>query len=94
LHLPLPYSTHPPIPPYHLKILQHHRKFFPPYHPTPLANQQLINDNPQIHNPLKKLQAKISTQQIHNLNYQPHPKPNQPPLIPQQYLNKHHYFEE
>ncbi|WP_398574592.1 glycine betaine ABC transporter substrate-binding protein, partial [Staphylococcus epidermidis] len=63
LHLPVPYSTHPPISPYHLKLFQHHPPFFPPYHPTPLPSHQFLKHNPHLKPILKKLQPNISTQQ-------------------------------
>ena len=58
------YSTDGRIAAYDLKILEDDRKFFPPYDGSPLANEQLIKDNPEIDKALKKLEGKISTEDM------------------------------
>lgn len=47
------YSTDGRIAAYDLKILEDDRKFFPPYDGSPLANEQLIKNNPEIDKALK-----------------------------------------
>ncbi|WP_369008593.1 glycine betaine ABC transporter substrate-binding protein, partial [Bacillus pumilus] len=79
IHILLPYSTHPPIKPYHLKILKHHNPFFPPYHPSPLLPQKLLKHNPPLHNLINTLIPKIDTQQIQDFNYQLDRQLQQPP---------------
>ncbi len=77
-----------------MKILEDDRKFFPPYDGSPLANEQLIKDNPEIDKALKKLEGKISTEEMQKLNYEADGKGKEPAVIAEEYLKKHHYFEE
>ena len=79
---------------YDLKILEDDRKFFPPYDGSPLANEQLIKNNPEIDKALKKLEGKISTEEMQKLNYEADGKGKEPAVIAEEYLKKHHYFEE
>ncbi|MDU1489024.1 MAG: glycine betaine ABC transporter substrate-binding protein [Staphylococcus epidermidis] len=88
------YSTDGRIAAYDLKILEDDRKFFPPYDGSPLANEQLIKDNPEIDKALKKLEGKISTEEMQKLNYEADGKGKEPAVIAEEYLKKHHYFEE
>ena len=88
------YSTDGRIAAYDLKILKDDRKFFPPYDGSPLANEQLIKDNPEIDKALKKLEGKISTEEMQKLNYEADGKGKEPAVIAEEYLKKHHYFEE
>ncbi|WP_369008295.1 glycine betaine ABC transporter substrate-binding protein, partial [Staphylococcus epidermidis] len=78
---------------YNLKLFKDHPPFFPPYHPTPLPSHQFLKHNPHLKPILKKLQPNISTEQIQQLNYQPHPKPKHPPTLPHHFFKKHHYFQ-
>ena len=87
-------STDGRIAAYDLKILEDDRKFFPPYDGSPLANEQLIKDNPEIDKALKKLEGKISTEEMQKLNYEADGKGKEPAVIAEEYLKKHHYFEE
>ena len=77
-----------------LKILEDDRKFFPPYDGSPLANEQLIKNNPEIDKALKKLEGKISTEEMQKLNYEADGKGKEPAVIAEEYLKKHHYFDE
>lgn len=88
------YSTDGRIAAYDLKILEDDRKFFPPYDGSPLANEQLIKNNPEIDKALKKLEGKISTEEMQKLNYEADGKGKEPAVIAEEYLKKHHYFEE
>lgn len=87
------YSTDGRIAAYNLKVLKDDRRFFPPYDGSPLATEKLIKDNPAIDRALKKLEGKISTEEMQKLNYEADGKGKEPAVIAEEYLKKHHYFD-
>ena len=64
------YSTDGRISAYDLKVLKDDRRFFPPYDASPLASDQLLKEKPELKPIVKKLEGKISTEQMQELNYQ------------------------
>ncbi|WP_225935472.1 glycine betaine ABC transporter substrate-binding protein [Halobaculum magnesiiphilum] len=64
------FNTNPKIIEFDLVVLEDDEKFFPVYNPAPLVNQDALESNPAIKEPLNAIGSKISTDQIRNLNKQ------------------------
>ena len=88
------YSTDGRISAYDLKVLEDDRRFFPPYDASPLASDQLLKEKPDLKPIVKKLEGKISTEQMQELNYQADGKGKEPATVAEDFLKKHHYFED
>ncbi len=88
------YSTDGRISAYDLKVLEDDRRFFPPYDASPLASDQLLKEKPELKPIVKKLEGKISTEQMQELNYQADGKGKEPATVAEDFLKKHHYFED
>lgn len=93
LDVALGYTTDGRISAYNLKVLKDDRKFFPPYDASPLAKNDFLRKNPKIKHSLEKLQGKVSTKTMQELNYQSDGKQQEPAVVAERFLKKHNYFE-
>ncbi|MCU5746839.1 osmoprotectant ABC transporter substrate-binding protein [Staphylococcus sp. SQ8-PEA] len=93
LDVALGYTTDGRISAYHLVVLKDDKHFFPPYDASAVAPNQALTQNPKIKRALKKLEGKISTSQMQQLNYEADGQGKEPALIAQEFLEKHHYFD-
>lgn len=94
LDVALGYTTDGRIAAYKLKVLKDDRHFFPPYDASPLAKNDFLRKNPEIKKSLERLQGKVSTKQMQELNYQADGKQKEPAVVAEKFLKKHHYFEK
>lgn len=88
------YSTDGRIAAYDLKVLKDDKHFFPPYDASPLATDQLLKEKPELKPIIKKLEGKISTEQMQELNYQADGKGKEPATVAEEFLKKHNYFDD
>ena len=88
------YSTDGRIAAYDLKVLKDDKHFFPPYDASPLATDQLLKEKPELKPIIKKLEGKISTEQMQKLNYQADGKGKEPATVAEDFLKKHNYFDD
>ncbi|MEB2656488.1 osmoprotectant ABC transporter substrate-binding protein [Staphylococcus haemolyticus] len=88
------YSTDGRIASYDLKVLKDDKHFFPPYDASPLATDQLLKEKPELKPIIKKLEGKISTEQMQELNYQADGKGKEPATVAEDFLKKHNYFDD
>lgn len=88
------YSTDGRIAAYDLKVLKDDKHFFPPYDASPLATDQLLKEKPELKPIIKKLEGKISTEQMQELNYQADGKGKEPATVAEDFLKKHNYFDD
>ncbi|WP_085060094.1 osmoprotectant ABC transporter substrate-binding protein [Staphylococcus haemolyticus] len=88
------YSTDGRIAAYDLKVLKDDKHFFPPYDASPLATDQLLKEKPELKLIIKKLEGKISTEQMQELNYQADGKGKEPATVAEDFLKKHNYFDD
>src|SRR5699024_426051 len=65
----LGYTTDGRIASYDLVVLEDDLRFFPPYDASPLVTEELIKEKPYVDRAMKKLEGKISTEQMQKLNY-------------------------
>jgi osmoprotectant transport system substrate-binding protein len=94
LDVALGYTTDGRIAAYHLKVLKDDRKFFPPYDASPLATNKLLSNHPGVKKSMAALQDKVSTTEMQKLNYEADGKGVEPAVVAQQFLKKHHYFDQ
>ncbi|MCU5745308.1 osmoprotectant ABC transporter substrate-binding protein [Staphylococcus sp. SQ8-PEA] len=88
------YSTDGRIAAYDLKILKDDRRFFPPYDASPFATNKVLKKHPEIKPAVSKLEGKISTKQMQELNYEADGEGKEPAVVAENFLKKHHYFDK
>lgn len=88
------YSTDGRIAAYDLKVLKDDRKFFPPYDASAVVTDKLLKKHPEIKPSVEKLENKISTKQMQELNYKADGKGQEPAVVAEEFLKKHNYFED
>ncbi|MGN5882841.1 MULTISPECIES: osmoprotectant ABC transporter substrate-binding protein [Staphylococcus] len=94
LDVALGYSTDGRIAAYDLKVLKDDRRFFPPYDASPVATHELLKKHPEIDKSLEKLENRISTKEMQKLNYQADGEGKEPAVVAEEFLEKHHYFDD
>ncbi|PTF98474.1 osmoprotectant ABC transporter substrate-binding protein [Staphylococcus chromogenes] len=87
------YSTDGRIAAYNLKVLKDDEHFFPPYDASPLASDKLLKERPELKPIIQKIEGKISTKEMQNLNYQADGEGQEPAIVAQKFLEKHDYFD-
>lgn len=90
----LGYSTDGRIGSYDLVMLEDDRQFFPPYDASPVVDTKLFKQVPQLKDALSRLAGTIDTEQMQKMNYQADNDLIEPSIVAQEFLEKHHYFEE
>jgi len=93
LDVALGYSTDGRIAAYNLKVLKDDKHFFPPYDASPVATDAVLKKHPEINKALDKLEGKISTEDMQQLNYEADGKGKEPAVVAEEFLEKHHYFD-
>ncbi len=90
----LGYSTDGRIASYDLVMLEDDKQFFPPYDASPVVNQKLLDEVPELENALLRLAGKIDTETMQQLNYESDNNLVEPSIVAERFLEDHHYFEE
>lgn len=89
----LGYSTDGRIASYDLVMLEDDRQFFPPYDASPVVDQALLDEVPELTDILLKLEGVIDTKTMQQLNYQSDNDLLEPSRVAQLFLEEHNYFE-
>lgn len=87
------YSTDGRVAAYDLVVLEDDHQFFPPYDASPLATNELLKQHPELKDTIKKLEGKVSTEQMQQLNYEADGQGKEPAVVAEEFLKKHNYFE-
>ena len=90
----LGYTTDGRIASYDLVVLEDDLRFFPPYDASPLVTEELIKEKPYVDIAMKKLEGKISTEQMQKLNYEADNNLKEPAVVAEEFLKKHNYFDD
>ncbi|NJH97015.1 glycine betaine ABC transporter substrate-binding protein, partial [Staphylococcus agnetis] len=53
-----------------------------------------LKERPELKPIIKKLEGKISTKEMQHLNYQADGQGQEPAIVAQKFLEKHHYFDD
>jgi len=93
LDVALGYTTDGRIAAYDLVVLEDDKKFFPTYDASAVAPNQLLKQQPEVEKAIKKLDNKISTEQMQKLNYKADGEGKEPAIVAKAFLKKHNYFE-
>lgn len=94
LDVTLGYTTDGRIAAYNLVILEDDQRFFPPYDAAPLATDELLAEHPEIGDILQKLEGKVSTETMQELNYEADGEGKEPAVVAEEFLEENSYFEE
>lgn len=90
----LGYSTDGRIASYDLVMLEDDRKFFPPYDASPIVNQELLDEVPELYDAIDRLSGKIDTETMQRLNYESDNDLVEPSIVAERFLEENNYFEE
>ena len=90
----LGYTTDGRIASYDLVVVEDDLRFFPPYDASPLVTEELIKEKPYVDRAMKKLEGKISTEQMQKLNYEADNNLKEPAVVAEEFLKKHNYFDD
>ncbi|WP_251942751.1 osmoprotectant ABC transporter substrate-binding protein [Staphylococcus sp. Marseille-Q5304] len=93
LDVALGYTTDGRIAAYDLVVLKDDKNFFPPYDASAVAPNKLLKKHPEIKQSIEKLKGTIDTKQMQKLNYQADGEGKEPAIIAEEFLKKHHYFD-
>lgn len=89
----LAYSTDGRIKEYDLKVLEDDKYFFPPYDASPVINNELLDEYPEIKEITKRLANQISTEEMQELNYKADVELVNPQRVAEEFLEENNYFE-
>ncbi|EFR30958.1 osmoprotectant ABC transporter substrate-binding protein [Eremococcus coleocola] len=92
MDLVLGYSSDGRIASYDLVMLEDDKQFFPPYDAAPMATQEILDDYPELDGLLKRLEGKISTEQMQELNYEADHLLKEPSVVAEEFLEANNYF--
>lgn len=90
----LGYTTDGRIAAYDLVILEDDLQFFPPYDAAPIATNELLEEYPEVGDILEKMEGKIPTETMQELNYEADGEGKEPAIVAEEFLEEHNYFEE
>lgn len=88
------YSTDGRIASYDLKVLKDEKHFFPPYDASAVATNDLLKAHPELEPIIDKLTDQISTEEMQQLNYKVDGEGKEPAIVAEDFLKKHHYFDD
>lgn len=88
------YSTDPRIKSYDLVLIKDDLNFFPEYSASMVVNNQVYKRYPKLRKLLKRLNNKISNEQMLELNYLSDEKQIEPEKVAKQFLERNGYFEK
>lgn len=89
----LGYSTDGRIASYDLVMLEDDRQFFPPYDASPIVNQELLDEVPELYDAINRLAGKIDTETMQRLNYESDNDLVEPSIVAERFLEESNYFE-
>lgn len=89
----LGYSTDGRIASYDLVMLEDDRQFFPPYDASPIVNQELLDEVPELYDAINRLAGKIDTETMQRLNYESDNDLVEPSIVAERFLEENNYFE-
>ncbi|MBM7599651.1 osmoprotectant transport system substrate-binding protein [Virgibacillus halotolerans] len=89
----LAYSSDGRIKEFDLKVLEDDKKFFPPYDASPVINNEVLKEHPEIENILEKLAGTISTEKMQEMNYLADAKLQSAEKVAKAFLEENNYFE-
>ncbi|MBB6448412.1 osmoprotectant transport system substrate-binding protein [Geomicrobium halophilum] len=87
----LGYSSDGRIAAYDLKVLED--DFFPPYDASPVIQNEVIEDHPELEEILDRLADTVTTEDMQDMNYQGDVDLKNPSQIAEQFLEENNYFE-
>ncbi|WP_059105531.1 osmoprotectant ABC transporter substrate-binding protein [Shouchella shacheensis] len=90
----LAYSSDGRIQEFDLRVLEDDRQFFPPYDASPVVQNEVLEEHPEIAEITKKLENTITTEKMQELNYQADVDLLNPEQVAREFLEEHNYFEE
>lgn len=88
----LAYSTDGRIKEFDLVVLEDDKYFFPPYDASPVINNEVLEQYPEIEDIFKRLENQISTEDMQELNYRADVEKVNPKRVAEEFLEEHHYF--
>lgn len=89
----LAYSSDGRIMEFDLKVLEDDEKFFPPYDASPVINNDVLREQPELGDILEKLSDTISTEKMQEMNYQADAKLKSAENVAKDFLEENNYFE-
>ena len=92
LDVVLGYTTDGRIASYDLVVLEDDLNFFPPYDASPFADNELLEEKPEVKAAVQRLVGEISTETMQELNYQADNNLIEPAVVAEQFLAEHDYF--
>ncbi|MFC7686047.1 glycine betaine ABC transporter substrate-binding protein [Ureibacillus sp. GCM10028918] len=92
LDVVLGYTTDGRISSYDLVVLEDDLNFFPPYDASPFADNELLEEKPEIKETLDRLVGKISTKTMQDLNFLADNNLIEPAVVAEQFLKENDYF--
>lgn len=90
----LGYSTDGRIASYDLVTLEDDRNFFPPYDASPSANQQVLEEYPELEEVMLKLEGVLDVETMQELNYIADNNLLEPAIVAEEFLEANNYFED
>lgn len=92
LDVVLGYTTDGRIASYDLVVLEDDLNFFPPYDASPFADNELLEEKPEVKDAVERLVGTISTQTMQELNFLADNNLIEPAVVAEQFLKEHNYF--
>ena len=92
LDVVLGYTTDGRIASYDLVVLEDDLNFFPPYDASPFADNELLEEKPEVKAAVEKLVGKISTKTMQELNFLADNNLIEPAVVAEDFLKEHDYF--
>ncbi|SDI22275.1 osmoprotectant transport system substrate-binding protein [Alteribacillus persepolensis] len=89
----LAYSSDGRIKEFDLKVLEDDRQFFPPYDTSPVIQNEVLKQYPEIQEITNKLAGEIPTEKMQELNYLVDVKLQNPEQVARDFLEENNYFE-
>ncbi|MED4073015.1 osmoprotectant ABC transporter substrate-binding protein [Priestia endophytica] len=89
----LAYSSDGRIKEFNLKVLEDDKKFFPPYDASPVIQDEVLEEHPEIRDVTERLAGTISTEKMQELNYKADVKLQNPGQVAKEFLEENNHFE-
>lgn len=90
----LAYTTDGRIADFDLVPLEDDEQFFPPYDASLVANDDVLEENPELEGLLDNLAGTIDDEKMREMNYEADVQMKEPSLIAKEFLEEHNYFED
>lgn len=89
----LAYSSDGRIQEFDLKVLEDDLQFFPPYDTSPVIQNEVLEEHPEIGSILDRLSGTISTEKMQELNNKADARLENPGKIAEEFLEENNYFK-